>query len=170
MHIFIAIIFLALAAQCSIEVPVNNGIIPITAQSLAVLLVGYFLGKKWGTVAVLLYVILGAVGLPVYADGKSGWSVLTGGSGGYLIGFIVAASVCGWLKTLHWGKSLWKAHLLMTIGTAVILIFGIGWLAYLHNFEKAMDWGFYPFWEGAVIKIILGALIVWGWERWAMSK
>ena len=165
-QLLLAVIFLALAAQWSIEVPINNGVIPITAQSLAILLAAYFLGAKWGTLAVVLYVLLGVLGLPIYADGKSGWAVLTGGSGGYLIGFIVAAYFCGYLKERAWGQSFWKAHLLMTIGTLFILAFGIGYLAYLYDFQKAMEWGFYPFWQGAIIKIVLGALIVWGWEKW----
>lgn len=159
-HIFIALLVLALAAQISISIPVNEGLIPITGQTLAVLLVGYFLGEVWGTLAVALYVLLGLLGLPILAEGKAGWSVLTGGSGGYLIGFIVGAYTVGRLKLIGMGHTFFKAVLNQSLGTVVILVFGVGWLTYLYGFEKGLLYGFYPFWKGAVIKVLLGALVI----------
>lgn len=166
LHIFLAIIFITLSAQLSIDI---EGIAPITGQTLTVLLTGSFLGKKWGTLAVFLYVLLGLLGLPVFAEGKAGWSVLTGGSGGYLIGFIIAAYTCGVLKLKNWDRNFIWSLLLMTVGTAVILLFGVGRLVYLYGWEKGLDYGFYPFWEGAIIKIIIGALIILI-TQWMTSK
>lgn len=169
LKLIVAIIAISIAAQITIEVPINNGAIPITGQTLAVLLVGYFLGKVWGTIAVLSYVILGALGLPIFADGKAGWAVLTGGSGGYLIGFVVAAYVVGWWKEWARKRNFFSALLNQSIGTIVILVFGVGWLAYLYGMEKGLEYGFYPFWQGAVIKILLGAGVIWA-SKWIQQK
>lgn len=161
----VALFVLILGAQISIEIPVNNGIIPITGQTLAVLLVGYFLGHLWGTLVVALYVVLGGLGLPIFAEGKAGWSVLTGGSGGYLIGFMMGAYTVGRLKLAGFGKTFPKAIVNQTLGTVVILMFGVGWLTYLFGLEKGLAYGFYPFWQGAVIKVLLGAGVIAVFDR-----
>lgn len=157
LFIFLAIITIAFSAQFTIDI---EGIAPITGQTLTVLLTGYFLGRKMGTLAVTAYVVLGLLGLPLFAEGKAGWAVLSGGSGGYLIGFIAGAYVCGTLKLKNWDRNFIWSLLLMTIGTAIILIFGVGRLVYLYGWDKGLAYGFYPFWEGAVIKIIIGALFI----------
>lgn len=159
-QIIVSIAVIALAAQLSIELAVNDGMIPITFQTLAVLLTGYFLGSKWGTLAVALYVLLGLAGFPILADGNAGWSVLTGGSGGYLIGFIVGAFSCGKLKENSRSNSFLSATFNQTIGTIIILMFGVAWLSHLYGFTKALEYGFYPFWIGAIVKILLGAIII----------
>lgn len=159
-QIVVSIALIALSAQLSIDLVVNDGMIPITFQTLAVLLVGYFLGATWGTVAVALYVLLGLAGLPILADGNAGWSVLTGGSGGYLIGFILGAFSCGKLEESGWGNNFLSAIFNQTVGTVAILIFGVAWLSYLYGFAKALEYGFYPFWMGAIVKILLGAIII----------
>ncbi|MFK7937612.1 MAG: biotin transporter BioY [Saprospiraceae bacterium] len=156
-----SIAIIAFFAQFSIDLSINGGLIPITGQTFAVLLVGYFLGKKWGTLAVALYVLLGLAGLPILADGKAGWSVLTSGSGGYLIGFIIGAFACGWLRE-RMTPNFFNAFLNQTIGTIIILTFGVAWLSYLHGFGKALEYGFYPFWVGAVVKVVLAAGVIIG--------
>lgn len=159
-QIFLAILFIALFAQLSIDVPVGESRIPITGQTFAVLLSAYWLRQKIGTIAILAYVLFGTLGLPIFADGKAGWEVLTGGSGGFLIGFMIAAFVVGYLGTEDWQRSIPKSLLAMTIGTIIILFFGIGRLASLYGLEKGLAYGFYPFWKGAIVKIILGAAIL----------
>lgn len=157
-----ALLFIAMSAQITIEIPLNEAKIPISGQSFAVLLVaGLLVGKK-GTIAVALYVLLGALGLPIFANGESGLDVLAGGSGGFLIGFIAAAALVEYFisKPSFQVLNLQKCLLLMTLGTAVILIFGVGRLTTLYGFEKAMQYGFYPFWQGAIIKIVLGAVVL----------
>lgn len=88
--LLLAIVFIALFAQVTIPVSIGESNIPISGQTFAVLLVAYILHQKHGTIAVGSYVLLGLLGLPIFADGKAGWNVLIGGSGGFLIGFIVS--------------------------------------------------------------------------------
>lgn len=155
-----AIFFIAIFAQITINLPSQTGDIPITGQTFAVLLVGYFLGRKWGTLSVLIYAILGTVGLPIFADGEAGLDVIMGGSGGFIFGFIVGAFLVGWLGELGWKTSFPKSLVAMTLGTFVIICFGVARLTYLYNFENALEWGFYPFIIGGIIKIILGAAVL----------
>lgn len=158
--IILSILFIAFFAQISIKVPVGESDIPITGQTFAVLLVAYFYQRKIGTIAIFSYVLLGTIGFPIFADGKSGWEVLTGGSGGFLFGFIISAYIVGFLGEKDWPKSFPKSLLAMTLGTLIILFFGISRLAIIYGFDKAMAYGFYPFWKGAIFKIILGASIL----------
>ena len=166
LSLVLAILFISLFAQLSIDLPVGQTMLPITGQTFAVLVVGYVLGAVWGTLAVLLYVLLGLLGLPIFADAKSGFEVLTGGSGGYLIGFIVGAWVVGYYKSAFQSASLLSALWLMTLGTAVILLFGVGRLMQLYGVEKGLDYGFYPFWPGAIVKIVLGAIVGYVVDRY----
>lgn len=166
LKIILSVLFIAFFAQISFKIPVRESDIPITGQTFAVLLIAYFYKRKIGTLAVLSYVLLGAIGLPIFADGKSGWAVLIGGSGGFLLGFIFSAYIIGYLGENAWPKSFPKSLLAMTIGTIIILFFGISRLALIYGFEKAMAYGFYPFWKGAIFKIILGAAILPLYHRW----
>ena len=155
------IAFIALFARLTIEVPLNETKIPISGQTFAVLLVGFLLRQKWGTISVIGYLLAGALGLPVFADGASGLLVITGGSGGFLIGFVVGALVVGRLGELSWGHNLGKCVLAMLIGTVIIMAFGVARLAWLYDFEKALEWGFYPYWMGAVVKVLVGGLVAY---------
>ncbi|MEZ4887570.1 MAG: biotin transporter BioY [Chitinophagales bacterium] len=152
---FLAAIFIAIFAQITIPLPY----IPITGQSFAVLLVAYLLGWNWGMIAVLLYLFTGAVGFPVFAESASGIAKLKGNSGGFLYGFVFAAFLVGFLAENTIPSSFKKALGIMTLGTAVILFFGVMHLAYHIGFHKALEYGLYPFIGGAVVKIVLGAAI-----------
>ena len=162
LFIFLGVVFLTLMAQLKLEV----ADIPITGQSLAVLIVGALLGPRDGSAVVLLYLLAGALGAPVFAGGASGTEVITGGSGGYLIGFIPAAYLMGIFKTLGWNANLGKCFLAMILGTLLILIFGVGRLTMLKDFSYALDQGFYPVLPGAAVKIMIGALFVFGITKW----
>lgn len=159
-QISLAILFIAIFAQLSIDVPLGESNIPITGQTFAVLLAAYWLGQKKGTLAVFAYVVLGTLGLPIFADGKAGWEVLVGGSGGFLLGFIIAAYAIGYLGEKNWWFSFTKSLAAMAIGTVIILLFGVGRLASIYGLEKGLAYGFYPFWKGAIVKIVLGSLIL----------
>lgn len=150
----VGVIFIAIFARIDIDLP---GGIPISGQSFAVLVIAFLLGRTWGTISVALYVFAGALGLPFFADGASGYEVLLSGSGGFIIGFIVAAFFTGWLGDNGWSQSFWKSLLAMIIGTVIILFLGVAKLTYDYNLANALEWGFYPFIWGAVIKIIAGA-------------
>ncbi len=154
-----AIVFIAASAQLTLHLPEKAGGIPISGQSLAVLLVGYLLPRPWGMMAVLAYVLLGGFGLPVFADGKAGWSVISGASGGFLLGFIVAADFAGAMARGEEHPAFGHSLLAMLLGTLIILAFGLGRLALLYGPERALAYGLYPFWEGALIKVFLGAII-----------
>ena len=164
--IFLGAFVIYLGALVSFSINWSALEIPITGQSLAVLVVGFLLGRKLGMRAVAVYLLLGIIGLPVFAEGKFGMEILTGGSGGFLYGFLFAAYFIGWLRESGFDKNFLLCLLAMTFGTAVIIAFGVGHLSYLYGFEKALEYGFYPFWQGAIVKIFLGAIIVFLFRKY----
>ena len=117
----------ALAAQLQFKVPGNP--VPFTGQTAAVLLTGAALGSRLGFVGMLLYIALGAVGLPIYSAGASGIDQLLGVTGGYLVGFVVAAAVVGRLAERGWDRTLPRAVLLMILGNLLIYAVGVPVLA-----------------------------------------
>lgn len=102
--------------------------VPFTGQTFGVLVVGGALGFRRGLAALLLYVAIGAIGVPVYAQDKSGIAVIQGATGGYLIGFVVAAAVVGRLAELGWDRRIGGSLAAMAIGTAIIYAIGVPWL------------------------------------------
>ncbi len=157
--------FVALTAQVSLPLlPV-----PLTLQTLGVLFTGAVLGSKRGTLALLLYVAEGAIGLPVFAGGLSGIGVLIGPTGGYLVGFIVAAGVVGLLAERGWDRRLIGAALAMVVGNLVIYAFGVAWLTVvLGDLRTALVQGMLIFIIGDLIKIVIAALALPG--GWALAK
>lgn len=117
-------LFVALAAQ--VYIPTQP--VPFTAQTFGVLAVGGALGFRRGAAALLLYLAIGAVGMPVYSEGRSGLAMLQGVTGGYLIGFVVAAAVVGRLAELGWDRHIGGAIAMMAVGTAIIYAIGVPWL------------------------------------------
>jgi len=156
----LGLLCICLGAMVNVDLPWKDGGIPITGQSLAVLVVGFVLGRKLGLLVIAIYLIAGLAGLPVFAKGASGIDTLIGGSGGFLYGFLVGGYVCGALQENGFGDSFAECLTAMTIGTALILVCGIAQLTYLYGLDKALEYGFWPFWPGAIMKIILGAVIV----------
>ena len=130
--------------------------VPITGQTLGVLLVGTSLGLRRGTAALALYTLAGLAGLPWFAAGTSGY---VGASFGYILGFIAAAAVCGYLAERRADRKLLSAIPAMVIGEVVMYVIGVGWLAIdLHvGVGKAISLGFLPFWIGDAIKCALAA-------------
>jgi biotin transport system substrate-specific component len=112
-----------------------------------------------GTASTLLYVALGALGLPIYAHHAHGWSVVTSSTGGYLVGFIIAAAVTGSLAERRWDRRFSSSLGAMLTGNIIIEACGAGWLAYhLHlSMAKALELGVYPFVPGDVVKMYLAA-------------
>jgi biotin transport system substrate-specific component len=117
-------LFVALCAR--IVIPTEP--VPFTLQTLGVLVVGGALGFRRGLAALLLYIAIGVIGLPVFAEGKFGLAVITSVRGGYLIGFVVAAAIVGRLAELGWDRRIGGALAMMAIGTAVIYAIGVPWL------------------------------------------
>ncbi|WP_309617385.1 biotin transporter BioY [Salinibacterium sp.] len=153
----------AVAAQ--IAVPLWP--VPITGQTLAVLLVGVTLGAVRGGISMVLYAALGIIGLPVFSESSSGWSVVAGPTGGYIIGFIFSAILTGWLAQREWDRKLLRAFVAFLIGSVVTFAFGLPWLATFlgavgapNDLQSVLQAGLYPFILGGVIKSILGAGII----------
>lgn len=150
----------AIAVAARVQFPLPGTDIPQTAQTLAVLLAGAFLGFTRGTFAVGLYLVAGAVGLGVFADGASGVGTLLGPSGGYLIGFWVAAAITGYAADRGVLGGPAAALAAMIAGHAAILAVGATLLAARVGFVAAWFNGVAPFLPGAVVKSVLAAVVV----------
>jgi biotin transport system substrate-specific component len=155
---------LIVAGLAQISINLHFTPVPITGQTLGVLLVGGALGAWRGGAALLLYLAEGAAGAPFFAQHHHGVSVLaaSSASGGYLWGFAVAALVVGYLANRGWDRSLGSSIGAMLIGEVIIYGFGVPWLAAaLHiGSNKAYEYGLYPFIIGDAIKLGLAAAIL----------
>jgi biotin transport system substrate-specific component len=157
--ILVGTALIALSAQVYFLVPGNP--VPFTGQTFGVLLVAGALGFRRALGATALYLLLGAIGLPVFAQGGHGLSVILGATGGYLIGFVLAAMIVGRLAELGWDRNLIGAIGAMLVGSAVIYAIGVPWLAYTAfggDLGMAYDKGMRTFllWDG--VKLALAAL------------
>jgi biotin transport system substrate-specific component len=162
-------VFTALCAQVSFHIPITP--VPITLQTLAVLLTGAALGSRRGALAMLLYLAEGAAGLPVFAGGTGGFVHLIGFTGGYLWSYPFAALVTGLLCERRLDRRFLTSALAMLPGTLVIYAFGVLWLAVsLHlNLLTAFMLGMVPFIPGDLIKLVIAAVLLpvaWSIVRW----
>lgn len=145
------------AIFAQIEIPLQ--LVPITGQTFAVLLVGALLGSKRGVAAMIAYIFQGGIGLPFFAGGASSFAILTGATAGYLVGFIGAAYVVGLLAERGLERSVKTSLIPFFIGTVIIYIFGVTWLAIvLNSFSQAIQFGLLPFLIGDSIKLIAAAI------------
>ena len=154
--------FVALAAQVSIHLGFTP--VPITGQTFAVCLVGAAYGPLLGMSSMVLYLAVGIAGAPVYADHAHGWDEFSGSTGGYIVGFVVAAALTGWLAERRWDRRFSTAVTAMLSGNVVIYVFGLTWLHhYLQvSWAKALEYGLYPFVPGDVVKVYAAALALPG--------
>ena len=157
---------IALAAQISISLPFTP--VPLTLQTFAVAATAASLGLRTGAASSLLYVGAGLAGLPVYADASSGWHVLSGASGGYLIGFIGCALVVGWCGDRGWTSSFSSTIGAMLLGETVIYICGLFWLRHVLgvSLERTFELGLYPFVVGDLLKVYAAAAVLPPAYRW----
>ena len=134
--------------------------VPQSAQTLAVVLVGAFLGARDGALALVFYLLVGGVGLSVFADGASGWPHLAGPTGGYLVGFVLAAGIVGWFADGGHLVRLRTALVVMIVGHVVIL--SLGWLrlAWSLGPADAFAAGVAPFLLGGLAKSIVAGVVV----------
>ena len=145
-------------AQVSFPLPFTP--VPVSGQTLGVMLVGASLGAWRGGAAMLLYLAEGAAGLPVFAEGQSGLVYLTAKpTTGFLWGFVVGAAVIGLLAQLGWDRSIGSAIGAMFVGEVVVFAMGVTWIAHLLGVsgEQALDFGFYPFVLGDLLKLLIAA-------------
>ena len=148
----------ALAVSAKIQVPFWP--VPATMQSLVVLLIGVAYGGRLAAATVLLYLAEGLAGLPVFAGPSAGPAYMAGPTAGYLVGFVLAAWLVGWLAELGWDRSVWRTAAAMSAGHAVLFVPGVLWLAVLFGWEKAVAAGLTPFIPATIVKTALGVALV----------
>jgi biotin transport system substrate-specific component len=154
---------LALAISAKIQVPFYP--VPMTLQTLVVLVIGAAFGARLAAATVLLYLAEGLMGLQVFAGIAAGALYMAGPTGGYLAGFLVAAALVGWLAERGWDRSLGRLLAAMVLGHFAIFAFGYAWLAYLLGAEKAWIFGIEPFFAATLLKTLLAwALVAAAWR------
>jgi len=148
--------FIAACSQLEFFIPFSP--VPVTAQTLAVLVTGLTLGATGGASAVLAYLAEGSLGLPFFAGGSSGVHHLIGPSGGYLAGFVAAAFLAGFFAEVGWNRSLFSLFFAMVLADLAIYLFGVPWLSNFVGRGQAMNLGFFPFILGDLVKVTLISL------------
>ena len=159
-----ASLFVALCARVTLPLPFTP--VPLTLQNFGVLLVGLTLGSRLGFAALALYLIEGAVGMPVFNPaGPGGVAQLLGPTGGYLLAYPFVAALAGWIME-RGKKTFARAAVAGLMAEIVLFTGGICWLAVLtHSFAQAVRFGLYWFVFAEVIKVISAAAIAAGWQR-----
>lgn len=155
--------FLALLAQVRVQI----GPVPFTGQTLGVLLLGAAYGARMGALTTAAYALLGVAGLPLFAGGGSGLAYLMGPTGGYLIGFVLAATLLGALAERGWDRGYGSTALAMLAASAVIYLAGLAWLtvALGGDLGAALSAGLLPFLVGDAVKLAVAvALLPTAWR------
>lgn len=149
---------ICLLAPWSLRIPISP--VPVTLGFLAIYFVISVLGMKLGTLSVVVYILLGLAGLPVFSGFLGGPGPLFGPTGGYLMGYIFMALICGFFVD-KWGDNLLMSFLGMVLGTAVCYLFGTVWLAYQasYTFMQALAAGVLPYIFIDLVKLVMAMLI-----------
>lgn len=135
--------------------------IPVTMQTLAVTLIGAVYGWRFGGITILVWLLQGALGMPVLAGGAAGIQHFAGPTGGYLLAFPIAGALMGWLAERGWnGNHMVFAFAGMLMSNGLCLLFGAAWLATVIGAEQALMLGVLPFLAGGVLKSVLGAFML----------
>jgi biotin transport system substrate-specific component len=155
-----------LAAMAQLAFPLPGSPVPVTGQTFAVLLIGTSFGANLGVATTALYVALGVAGLPFFTQGSHGLTHLTGATGGYLIGMILASYLSGALANKKWDRKFSTVIPTMIISNSLIFVFGLIWLQ--HATAQSWNWtiahGFTPFIVGEALKIVIASTslpVVW---------
>lgn len=157
LQLVLGVALLALLAQVRLQI----GPVPITGQTFGVLLVGAAYGAGLGAATLLAYLAVGAAGFGVFAGGGAGWATLGGPTGGYLVGFVVAATLIGYLAERGWDRSFGRTALAMLLGTVAIYAFGLLWLGqFVDGLQATLAVGLLPFLAGDAIKLALAVALL----------
>ncbi len=152
----------ALAIAAKISIPMIP--VPITMGTFAVLTIGAAYGPRLGLVTILAYMIIGAAGFDVFAGSSAeafGLEYMMGGTGGYLVGYVLATLALGFAARKGWDRSFGTMALALLVGNALIYIPGLLWLGTLYGWDKPiLEWGFTPFVVGDVLKLALAGLLL----------
>lgn len=151
---------IAMGLIASIKIPVPWTPVPITLQTLALFIGAATLGRHFATQMILWYLGLGMVGLPFFAGGASGWAVFMGPTGGYLVGFLVAATIIGYGQPKV--RSFWTQGLLFALASALLFTCGFSWLAFSLKLtlQQALWAGVIPFLPGDLLKILIASSVL----------
>ncbi len=157
LQITLGVLVMALLSQVRLEL----GPVPLTGQTLGVLLIGAAYGFSLGGVTMLAYLLVGGLGLGVFSGGAAGWAVFTGATAGYLLGFPVAAAVVGFLAQRGFDRRVSTTALAMFVGNLIIYIPGLLWLKQLApDWPTTLQWGLVPFVPGDLLKLLVAALLL----------
>ena len=154
----------SLALWVSAKISIPFWPVPLTMQTLVVLVIGMAFGARLGAATVLLYLAEGAVGLPVFSGTPEkglGLAYMMSTTGGYLIGFVLAAGAVGFLAERGWDRSPLKTALAMVLGNVLIYVTGLLWLGTIVGWDKpVLAWGLTPFLAGDAVKIAAAAVLM----------
>ena len=153
----------ALAIAAKVKVPVWPSPVPVTLGTFAVLTIGTAYGPRMGLATIVGYMLVGALGFDVFANsasGATGIEYMMGSTGGYLVGFVLATVALGYAARRGWDRNVVMMGVSMFVGSLIIYIPGVLWLAHLYSWENAFAWGVTPFLIGDAMKLALAALIV----------
>lgn len=157
LQLALGVVLMALLAQVRLEI----GPVPITGQTLGVLLIGAAYGMRLGGLTMVLYLAVGGLGVGVFAGGAAGWATLSGATAGYLLSFPLAAGLIGLLAQRGWDKRFSTTALAMLLGNLVIYTFGLLWLSrFAPDLSTTMQWGLIPFLPGDILKLLFAALLL----------
>ncbi|MGY1749929.1 biotin transporter BioY [Modestobacter sp. SYSU DS0511] len=162
--VLVALGVLLTAALAQVSVPVPGSPVPITGQTLAVVLTAGALGPVRGVSVQALYMLCALVGLPFYSEASGGFDVVFGATGGYVVGFLPAAFLIGLAARRGADRKIWQALPLFAAGQLVVFAVGVPWLAVTAGLtaSQALEAGFYPFILGGVVKAGVAALVFRG--------
>ena len=153
---------MALAILAKVKIPMWP--VPITMGTFAVLTIGATYGPRLGLATILGYMIIGALGFDVFAGSSAeayGLTYMMGGTGGYLVGYVLATLALGWAARAGWDRSVLMMAFAMLLGNVLIYVPGVAWLGVLYGFDQPiLAWGLTPFLIGDALKLVLAALLV----------
>ena len=160
--LMVALGIVALAIFAKIKIPMWP--VPITMGTFAVLTIGAAYGPRLGLATILGYMIIGALGFDVFAGSSAeayGVSYMMGGTGGYLVGYVLATLALGYAARAGWDRSMGKMAVAMLLGNVLIYVPGVAWLGVLYGWDQPiLQWGLTPFLIGDALKLGLAALLL----------
>lgn len=153
----------ALTVMAKVQVFLPGNPVPITLGTFGVLTIGAAYGPRLGLMTILGYLALGAAGATVFAGEKAGLTYMMGGTGGYLVGYVLATMALGYTARMGWDRNVGLMALAMLIGNALIYVPGLLWLnGFAESWAQTLEWGITPFLLGDALKLVLAALLVPG--------
>ena len=157
-HILLGLVVIIISSYLSFTIPIAETGIPFTMQSLIIFLVAAYLSWDSFFIVIILYLIMGSLGLPVFAEGSSGIDIILGASGGFLYGFAFAGLYISYFIKNR-GTGFIKSFNVFLEGTVILFVFGLAQLAIIYDYGSAIEYGLKPFWKMALVKALLCSII-----------